>query len=715
MMLSKFYTLKKVLYLSFLFICLFAYSARAQTYANSQTSGVTGLCLLCGVTNGDNAVNSNLNDYSTFNITVGLLGVSVYQTLNFPAGSTAGCDSLVIGIGSANSILSLNLLGGLTVQTFNGAVPNNDAHLVDSSNFRAWGNNRGEITLKPVGTFDRVRVTLTSSLVGLLNAFQVYYAYRKPALPPPVLPDSTNLCSGDTAALAAAVPAGTAVQWYSASGGGSLLYTGATYKVSPAVTTVYYAEAALNGCTSTRKKITVVVHPKPANPVFSVTPSIVCNTTGIGIDNYTPDVYYNVRAVYTGIDGLLLDSSYTVTNGDTVVVRDLNAYLNVTVNLYIQAVSKVTGCRSDTVMQTMILGAHGTYADAVPDNVTICKGDSVTLYAYGHGQENNPLLNIRWYNVPTGGVELHRGKYFKVGPLDTTHYYVVPGYHCENLQRTKVTVNVRKLPDPVYSVPQGMTCGATKIKVQNYQPGYSYRVRVKFRYTTQLLLDTAYLVPNTDTFFVPGYPTPLPAAVDIWVQAVDAVTGCRSDSAYRRMNTDGYAAKPQVTTDTVVICRGDSVVLHAFDPVYTQSRIRWYNMPTGGSRLYTGSDYKVSPQNTTVYYAAGGYGCEYPQRTPVTVIVNQCMQQAHTVQKKPLRYTLELFPNPSSGAVRLNIDKLLPGSVLILRNVHGVEVQREVLTGNNFSISPRLADGVYFIEIRNNRNEIHTGRVVLKR
>nr|WP_295864752.1 T9SS type A sorting domain-containing protein [uncultured Chitinophaga sp.] len=714
-MLSKFYTLKKLLYLPLFFICLFAHSARAQTYANSQTNGVTGLCLLCGVTNPDNAVNSNLNDYSTFNISVGLLGVSVYQTLNFPAGSTAGCDSLVIGIGSANGILSLNLVGGITVQTFNGAVANNDAHVADSSNFRPWGNNRGEIILKPAGAFDRVKVTLSSSLVGLLNAFQVYYAYRKPALPPPALPDSVNLCSGDTASLATVAPAGTTVRWYNAPTGGTLLYTGATYKVSPAATADYYAEAVLNGCTSTRKKVTVIVHPKPANPVFSVTPSIVCNTTGIGIDNYTPDVYYNVRAVYTGIDGLLLDSSYTVMNGDTVVVRDLNAYLNVTVNLYIQAVNKVTGCRSDTVMQTMILGAHGTYADAVPVNVTICKGDSVTLYAYGHGQETNPLLNIRWYSVPTGGVELHRGKYFKVGPLDTTHYYVVPGYHCEYLQRTKVTVNVRKLPDPVYSVPQGMTCGATRIKVQNYQPGYSYRVRVKFRYTTQLLLDTAYLVPNTDTFFVPGYPTPLPAAVDIWVQAVDSITGCRSDSVYRRMNTDGYAAQPKVTTDSVVICRGDSVVLHAFDPVYTQSRIRWYNVPSGGSRLYTGSDYKVSPQSTTVYYAAGGYGCEYPVRTPVTVVVNQCLQQAHVLRKTPLKHTLELFPNPSAGLVRLNIDKLLPGSVLILRNVHGVEVQREVLTGNNFLITPRLSDGVYFIEIRNNNHEVYTGRVVLKR
>lgn len=45
--------------------------AQAQVYANSQTNGVTGLCLLCGVTNAGNAVNTNLNDYPTYNISVG--------------------------------------------------------------------------------------------------------------------------------------------------------------------------------------------------------------------------------------------------------------------------------------------------------------------------------------------------------------------------------------------------------------------------------------------------------------------------------------------------------------------------------------------------------------------------------------------------------------------------------------------------------------------
>ena len=141
---TKFYNTAKRRWLLFLLLSFLPGKLYAQVYANSQTNGVTGICLLCGVSNPDNPINNgNLNDYSTFNITVGLLGVTVYQTLIFPAASTTGCDSLIIGIGSGNTALSVNLLAGLTVQTFNGSVVNNDAQTVDSTHLRLQGNSRG--------------------------------------------------------------------------------------------------------------------------------------------------------------------------------------------------------------------------------------------------------------------------------------------------------------------------------------------------------------------------------------------------------------------------------------------------------------------------------------------------------------------------------------------------------------------------------------------
>ncbi|HVI47310.1 MAG TPA: T9SS type A sorting domain-containing protein [Chitinophaga sp.] len=171
--------------------------AAQKTYASSETHQVNGVCLLCGVSSPGNPVNNtSLDDYSTFNITAGILGTSVEQTLIFPSGSAAGCDSLVIGIGSGNALLSASLFGGVTVETYNGATANNDAHVVDSSVLRLLQcNTRAEVLLHPQQQFDRVKIRLSSSLVGLLTGFRVYYAFRKRSPDNPLyLPPEGMVC-----------------------------------------------------------------------------------------------------------------------------------------------------------------------------------------------------------------------------------------------------------------------------------------------------------------------------------------------------------------------------------------------------------------------------------------------------------------------------------------------------------------------------------------
>ena len=244
-----------------------------QTYANSQTNGVTGICLLCGVSNPNNPVNNtNLNDYSQFNITAGLLGVTIHQTLIFPAATSGGCDSLIVGVGATNNPLSVNLFGGVSVQTFNGSVANSDSAGVTTANFRTTTTGRGEIFLKPSASFDRVKITLSSSLLGLLNSLQLYYAFTSSTIPaaPVITPAADTIAVGDTAVLSAS-SGSAAISWYTASTGGTLLATGSTLSVSPAATTTYYAAASSGTCTSTRTAVTVVVQDNnccvaPANP-----------------------------------------------------------------------------------------------------------------------------------------------------------------------------------------------------------------------------------------------------------------------------------------------------------------------------------------------------------------------------------------------------------------------------------------------------------------
>jgi hypothetical protein len=155
---------------------------QTKNYASSQTNQTIFPCVLCSIQNPANAVGSNENDYATFSIPVGLLGGSVVQTLYFPA--TVDSSFLVLGIGSSGSLLSLNLLGGVTVETFLGSVSNNDAKVIDSTALHLLADTtKATVILFKTKAFDRVKVTL-KSLVGLLNNIRLYYTYNSTSIGP---------------------------------------------------------------------------------------------------------------------------------------------------------------------------------------------------------------------------------------------------------------------------------------------------------------------------------------------------------------------------------------------------------------------------------------------------------------------------------------------------------------------------------------------------
>lgn len=719
---TKFYPFKMTVLLIIALVYSSSGGLHAQIYANSQTNGTTGLCLICGVTNPDNPVNNtNLNDYSTFNITVGLLETTVYQTLIFPAVSTMGCDSLIIGVGSGNALLSLNLFGGVTVQTFNGAIANNDIQVVDSSNLRLLqSNTKAEIMLKPAYAFDRVKITLSSNLLGLLNAFRIYYAYHKPSVPIPVAADNFAVCAGDFVTLTATGVSNATIKWYDAISGGTLLATGNSYRVEPAATTTYYAEANINGCISARKAVQVKVNPRPANPVYTVSQGVVCSNEIIQVTNYQPGINYNVEVKYIDFIGATQDTSYVVNNSNTVVVTNYNTYSSRQVEVYIQAVNSLTGCKSDSIHKTLIFGAAAQLPAVDADSLVICYDQSATLHAY------IPLTDvpaIRWYDAPTGGNLLHSGSYFTVKPAITTTYYAAAAVTCEYPQRKAVKVIVTKLPNPNYVVPGGYMCGAVhKFPVLNHQAGFNYNVRVK--YTSSVnpnLLDTSFVVINKDTITSMMQPQRYLMQGDIYVQAVNPLNNCKSDTVHQVFIIGASSVLPSVDADSVSICKGDSVTLHAYVPDTNVPLIRWYNAPSAGNLLFTGSYYKVSPAVTTAYYVTSAYVCDYPQRKLVEVIVKNCPAPVLLLSKKngispDMTFKqIQIFPNPSHGNIWLSTgDKDLTGSLIVVRDINGREIQRETLRRNSFSFSKQIVTGLYFVQVITVGKEVYSGKVSLQ-
>jgi hypothetical protein len=717
---DNFYSFRKAISFITFLLCLAAGNLQAQTYAGSQVNGVTGLCLICGVSNPNNPVgNSNLNDYSTFNITAGLLGTTVYQTLIFPALSITSCDSLIIGIGSGDALLSVNLFAGITVQTFNGATANNDVQQITASNLSLLQNNtRAEVLLKPANTFDRVKITLSSSLVGLLNGFRLYYAYHKPSTPKPVAIDSTAICAGDSVTLSATGSSGTTIRWYNAANGGSLLFTGNNYKVGPAATTIYYAEANIGGCTSLRKPVKVVVNAIPAAPVYVVPQTIVCGSTSIPVLNHQNGINYQVTIKYTFPASPAKDTSFVVVNKDTITTPPFYFLPSAQADIYVRAVNALTGCRSDSVHMIFNTGGTGGIPNTDADSLTICKYDSVTLHAY------NPVSNLyftRWYDTPAGGNLLFTGNYFKVGPAVTTTYYVTSGYYCEHPVRRPVKVIVNKLPAPVYTVPQAFVCGSTKIFVSNHVAGRNYNVRVKYSLLSSVFFDTSYLVVNKDTITTPDYFSLGSLQADIYVQGIDPLTGCRSDSAHMIFNTGISGGPASVDADSVTICHGDSVTLHAFNIYSSVFIMPWYDAPIGGNLLFTGNYFKVGPDTTTSYYVTSKYICEYRPRRQVKVIVTPCLAKTTlllTRESNAIGVTtkqLQLFPNPTRGEIYFTTGgKDFYGSVAIIRNLNGREVHREILKKNGLKLSGQLIAGLYFIQITTPQKEVYSGKILLQ-
>ncbi|MDR6548298.1 hypothetical protein J2810_004385 [Chryseobacterium rhizosphaerae] len=152
-----------------------------RIYAHAQSSGVFGVaCLGCRVENAQNAIGDNEDDYSTMTLGTALLG-GIQQTLIFP--DLRADTRLVVGIGTDNIPLSVQLLSGVTLETMNGGTSNEDRRTIDISLLKLGATpNRGTVEFKPTKAYDGIRIGLTGGVLSLGGGFRIYYAYQDPLI-----------------------------------------------------------------------------------------------------------------------------------------------------------------------------------------------------------------------------------------------------------------------------------------------------------------------------------------------------------------------------------------------------------------------------------------------------------------------------------------------------------------------------------------------------
>jgi len=170
----------------------------AQTYADSQSSGTSGLCIGCSVSNASNSVDGNNGTYTTLNATAGALGASVWTNVNFPIGASAGSTANIIVEDPGGGLLNASLLGALQITAKSGT--SSVASIASSGlsiTLLPGSTTKYTISFTPCCAFDNLRITLNAGLLSVLSSLRIYSAYYTAApLPVELLSYQANLRGG---------------------------------------------------------------------------------------------------------------------------------------------------------------------------------------------------------------------------------------------------------------------------------------------------------------------------------------------------------------------------------------------------------------------------------------------------------------------------------------------------------------------------------------
>ena len=221
-----------------------------------------------GVTNPQNVIDGNPNNFSQ--LSLGILGVaaSIEQTVFFDS-PTQTDEEFNIRLQVNPSLLAVGVANNIEI------IASNNATVVETRALNSLlnldlltllQNGQAVIPFKPNAPANRITVRYSSLLnVQLTQSLDLYEIVKVPI--PPVVNDAATqnaqICSGNTASLIAEGTTGTEIRWYDAPVGGNLLQTvnsGATFTTDILTeNTIFYAASAKVGCVEESRRIPVSV------------------------------------------------------------------------------------------------------------------------------------------------------------------------------------------------------------------------------------------------------------------------------------------------------------------------------------------------------------------------------------------------------------------------------------------------------------------------
>ncbi|TWR24504.1 gliding motility-associated C-terminal domain-containing protein [Mucilaginibacter achroorhodeus] len=580
-------------------------------FASTQLTDVNGglLCVGCSITNPNNSIDTDTTNFARLNMPVAVLGSYVAQQLIFSDGGLAD-DSVTVKIAIPATIASATVLNQLQIASYNGGTYNGDRINLSSSliGLRVLAGGRTAIiSFAPKAAFDRIEIRLNSAVAAVFNTADIYYASKQ--VDAPVVNLSTvNICSGSTATFTVNNPkAGVTYTWYTSATGNTVAGTGVSF-TTPVLnaTTTYYVGSSRtsNGCANpNRVAVTANVTPSPVNPTLNQTAATICAGETV---------------------------TFTVTNAGTGTVRWYNAATNGTLlftgasytvtplanSTYYAELSNGTCTSPSRTTATVSVNPRPAKPGVDAANVQVCTGGTATLSV------TNPDAGVtyNWYTTATAGTIVYTGATVTTAPISqNTTFYVEAvnnaGGCVNNGGRTEVAVTVTGVIDaPTLNANNTTVCsgGSVTISVNNPVAGQQYNFYTDATSATPVFTGTSYTLNNVT------------ANVSLFVEAVRGT--CTSATRTRADITVTPAPNPpqvQAPAGGLVACDGSDFTISIANP-QADLVYRWYSAATGGTLLYTGTEYTVNISATTTYYveAASAGNCNPSTRTLVTVTVS---------------------------------------------------------------------------------------------
>ncbi|MEJ7694170.1 gliding motility-associated C-terminal domain-containing protein, partial [Daejeonella sp.] len=436
----------------------------------------------------------------------------------------------------------------------------------------------GEINLitSTPGTY-----TITNTISGAgcadVKTFQVII---KPSPAAPTFSGLTTICEGSPTTITANAAGATSYEWFPAATGGTAFHSSASYTTpNLSTTTTFYVQAIINGCPGPRTSVTINVTPKPAVPTASGT--TICAGSATTLVATAPGGSYRWYDAPSG--GTLLHTGFSY-NTDP-LTASTTFYVETTVNL-------CTSARTAVLVTVNPIPGAPTAPGA-----NICAGETAALTASGS------VGIYQWYDAAVGGNLIMTGPGFTTPVLNVnTNYYVqainsgCPG------PRTRVEVIVSPKPFAPTAAGRTICSGSTASLTATGSSGI-YEWYNTVTGGTPLQTGSSFTSPV------------LTANTTYYVQSV--VNGCVGPRTSVTVTVTPIPPAP--TVSGVTICAGSTTTLTATAPggIY-----RWYDTPTGGTALATGSSYTTNAliTNTRFYVETTVNGCT-SVRSPAQVTV----------------------------------------------------------------------------------------------